>query len=207
MKLFIKHPNQIRLPARRSRGFTLVETLLSSFLFSIIILGGFIAVNLVGLKENQLLQCKAGVSDSTRRQINQFRNGSSFTAITNGAYMQGNALMIYPLIMISNEVVNVTNYILYYFDSSAVANLNGRLCYTNSSGVGLTVVSNLYNPLFFTCEDYTGATQRNSAYNSVIHTTFNFSQFQYPTALIGSNGLFNSYHLDVRATPHLPDGP
>ncbi len=221
MKLFIKHPNQIRLPARQSRGFTLVETVISFFLFSIVVLGGLLAINMVGLKENQLLQCKAGVSDSTRQEINQFRNdvygakgwqvgswsGSNFVAVTNGTWMQGNALMIYPLIMINNEVVNTTNFILYYFDSNNVANLDGHLVYTNSSGVGQILVSNLIAPLYFNCEKYDGSTQTVSSYNSVIHATFNFSQFQYPTTPIGSNGLFNNYHLEVRATPHLPDGP
>ena len=121
--------------------------------------------------------------------------------------MQGNALMIYPLVLISNEVINVQNYIMYYFDTNNLVNLDGHLCYTNSSGVGKIVVSNLIAPLYFNCEHYDGTTQTVSSYQSVIHATFNFSQFQYPTTPIGSNGLFNSYHLDVRATPHLPDGP
>jgi hypothetical protein len=110
--------------------------------------------------------------------------------------------------MISNQVVNVNTYILYYFDSNNVASLDGHLCYVNSAtGSNQIVVSNLIAPLYFNCEDFTGATQKYSSYNSVIHATFNFSQFQYPTTPIGSNGLFNSYHLEVRATPHLPDGP
>jgi hypothetical protein len=224
MKLFIEHPSRVRLPARRERGFTLVESYISFTVFTLCLLGGLIAVNLVGLKENQLLQCKAGVSDSTRMQINQFRNdvygakgwqvGSwnistrTFTAVTNGSLFQGNALMIYPLVMISNEVVNINNYILYYFDTNNIANLDGHLCYTNSTtGVSQIIVSNLIAPLFFTCEKFDGTTQTVATYNSVIHATFNFSQIQYPTAVIGSNGIFNSYHLDVRATPHLPDGP
>lgn len=182
---------------------------------------GLFAVHLMGLREDQLLESKGGASDTARRNINQLRNdiyaakgwrlgswnGTSFVAITNGALLRGNALQIYPLILISNQVIDTANYRMYYFDTSGVANFDGHLCYLTNNGVSQIIVSNLINPLYFTCEDYQGTTQTVASYQSVIHATFQYAQFQFPLTQVGSNCLFNSYHVDLRATPHLPDGP
>jgi hypothetical protein len=222
MKSFMKHPCRVRLAGRRSQGYTLVEMLMSATLTVSVIVMGTLAVHLMGLREDKLLESKAGASDSTRRNISQFRNdiygakgwqignwnGSTFNSITNGANMQGNALMIYPLILIANQVIDSSKFVLYYFDTNNAANFDGHMVYTNSStGSNQIIVSNLIAPLFFTIENYQGLTQTVTTYKSVIHATFNFSQFQYPLTQVGSNCLFNNYKIDVRATPHLPDGP
>ena len=191
-------------------------------MFTLCCMGGLLAVHLMGLREEKLLESKAGASDSARRQINQLRNdiyaakgwqigswnGTAFSSIVNGNNMQGNALMIYPLVMLSNQVVNSANYILYYFDTNQVANFDGHLCYLSSTNATSQIlVSNLINPLFFTCEQYDGTMKTVSSYKSVIHATFQYSQFQFPLTKVGSNCIFNSYRIDLRATPHLPDGP
>jgi hypothetical protein len=223
MKLFVEHPGRVRLLARQSQGLTLVETMISTSLMVGVILLGLFAVHLMGLREVRLLESKAGASDSARRNINQLRNdiyaakgwqigswnGTNFVAVTNGANQQGTALIIYPLIITSNQIVDLSKYIVYYFDSSELANKNnGRLWYYNSTnGVNLISISNLIDPLLFTGENYRGSTQTVRTYKSVIHATFQYSQFQYPLTQVGTNSLFNSYRIDVRATPHLPDGP
>ena len=221
MKLFVEHPCRVRLLARQSQGFTLVEVMISTFLMTSVILLGLFAVHLMGLREVRLLESKAGASDSARRNINQLRNdiygakgwrigswdGSSFVSVSNGVSQQGNALIIYPLIVNSNQIVDLSKYTLYYFDSSDIANNNGRLWHLNSTnGVNLVSVSNLIAPLYFTGEKYDGSKQTNRTYKSVIHATFQYSQFQYPLTQVNSNTIFNSYRIDVRATPHLPDG-
>jgi hypothetical protein len=222
MKLFVAHPYRIRCHARQSQGWTLVEFLISSYLMVVVILLGLFAVHLMGLREMRLLESKAGASDSVRRNISQLRNhiygakgwqignwnGSTFTSITNGDDQQGNALVIYPLIIDSNQVVDVSKYVMYYFDASEVDEFNGRLWYLNSTnGDNRITISNLIPPLHFTAEDYRGNTQAVRTYKSVIHATFQYSQFQYPLTQVGSNSIFDNYRVDVRATPHLPDGP
>jgi hypothetical protein len=201
---------------------SLLEVMISSYLMVVVVLLGLFAVHLMGLREMRLLESKAGASDSTRRHITQLRNdiygakgweigswnGSSFAGATNGANQQGNALKIYPLIIESNQVVDSTRYFMYYFDSSQVSSNNGRLWYMNSTnGVNRITISNLIDPLYFTSEDYRGNTQTVRTYKSVIHATFQYSQFQFPLTKVGSNSIFDSYRIDVRATPHLPDGP
>ena len=167
------------------------------------------------------MESKAGASDSARRNITQLKNdiygakgwqigswsGTTFTAIAAGNYQQGPALIIYPLIVNSNQIVDLSKYTLYYFDSSDIANNNGCLWYLNTvSGASQIMVSNLIAPLYFTAENYDGSTQSVRHYKGVIHATFQYSQFQYPLTQVNSNTIFNSYRMDVRATPHLPDG-
>ncbi|MGB7746202.1 MAG: prepilin-type N-terminal cleavage/methylation domain-containing protein [Verrucomicrobiia bacterium] len=218
MKLFVAHPSRVRWPARLSQGFTLVEMMIATALMITCIVGGLIAVNLMGLREEALLESKAGASDSARRNINQFRrdiysakgwgigfwDGTTFTALTNGVYQQGNALILYPTIIMSNQVVNTNAFALYYYDTSQLANYNGLFC-QYSNGVTTILLSNLISPLYISSEDYLGNTQTVRTFKGVVHATFQYAQYQYPLTQVGSNCLFNSYRTDVRATPHLPD--
>lgn len=222
MKLFVEHPGRVQLLIRQSQGMTLVEVYISTALLIGCVIIGVTGVMLMGLKEDELLESKAGASDSARQAVNQLRYdiygakgwqvgtyiGTNFVAATNDVIQQGNALTIYPLIVTSNQIINVANYILYYFDSNDIANNNGCLRYVNSTnGVNEIIISNLIAPLCFTCENFQGAPQTNFSYKNVIHATFQYSQFQYPLTKVGSNYLFNNYRIDLRATPHLPDGP
>ena len=222
MKITVAHPLRDRRPARQSQGWTLVEFLISSYLMMVIILLGLFAVHLMGLRQMRLMESKAGASDSARRNISQLRNhiygakgwqvgnwnGSTFAAIGDETNQQGNALIIYPLVIQSNQVVDTTKFILYYFDASEVDQFNGRLWFLNSTnGDNWICISNLIPPLHFTAEDYRGNTQEVRTYKSVIHATFQYSQFQYPLTQVGSNSIFDNYRIDVRATAHLPDGP
>jgi hypothetical protein len=221
MKLFVAHPGRVRLPARQSQGMTLVEVMIATALMTSCVIGGLIAVNMMGLRYEMLLESKAGASDSARRNITQLKNdiygakgwqigswnGSTFTPIATGANQQGPALIIYPLIVNSNQIVDLSKYTLYYFDSNDIANNNGRLWYVNTvSGDNRIIISNLIAPIYFTAENYNGTTQSVRQFKGVIHATFNYSQFQYPLTQVNSNTIFNSYRMDVRATPHLPDG-
>ena len=65
-------PRPLACPASR-RGMTLVEALLSTFLWITVLMGGLFAVHLMGWREEQLLESKAGASDSARRNIHQLR--------------------------------------------------------------------------------------------------------------------------------------
>ena len=221
MKLFVAHPGRVRLPARQSQGMSLVEVMIATGLMLSCIIGGLIAVNMMGLRYERLLESKAGASDSARRNINQLKNdiygakgwqigtwsNNTFTAIAVGNYQQGPALIIYPLIVNSNQIVDLSQFTLYYFDSSDIANDNGCLRYLNTvTSDSRIIVSNLIAPLYFTAESYDGSTQTVRQFKGVIHSTFQYSQFQYPLTQVNSNTIFNSYRMDVRATPHLPDG-
>jgi len=214
-------PNHFRAARRVRAGFSLIEAMFVSAI-TVVVVGGALSAHFLGLRESQLLESKAGANDTARRSIGQLlhdiraakgyaigtMSGTNFTALTNGVNLQGAGLQLYSAIISTNQTVNTNQTILYYFDSSLVASDNGRLWrLPSSTGVPVVTVSNLINTLYFTSEDYMGNTQTVRSFKGVIHATLQFSQFLYPLTAVGSNGLFNYYRIDCRATPHLPDGP
>jgi Tfp pilus assembly protein PilV len=221
-------PHHSFYPARtspqRQAGMTLVEVMIASTLM-IMIIAGLMTSNFVGLRENQLMQSKAGANDSSRYAINQLMqdiraakgydigsaySGTNFTTIANGSVQQGPDLRLYNAILTTNQTIDTSQYIIYYFDSSQIANNNRmlwRVIPSNGVPIATIVTSNLINTLWFTSENYQGTNLTVKTYKGVVHTTLQFSQFLYPITQVGSNSLFNYYRIDCRATPHLPDGP
>ena len=213
-------PSQAQKENRRrpaATGFTLVEMMFSVSLFMLVVLA-LLASNLLGLRENQLVQSKCGASDTSRRTLQQLptdirsskmwnigsMNGSNFVADVNGAQQTGTALQLC-------QTTNGSQYILYYFDLSDTNNSNGKL-WRNSNNTNwnpVILASNLINTLYFRAENYNGQIQTNDgtsmAYKNVIHTKLQFKQFQYPLTQVGSNCLYDYYQIDFRATPHLPE--
>ncbi len=89
-------------------------------------------------------------------------------------------------------------------------NSDGILLRTSITNWNPTVIcSNLVNTLYFTAEDYNGNVQTNmlngQGYKNIIHVNLQFCQFQYPQTQVGTNGLYDFYKLEFRATPHLPE--
>ena len=215
------HDKTISPATNRTRaGMTLIEVMIAAALMMVIV-AGVMSAHFLGLRESQLLESKAGVNDTARRAVNQLlqdiraakgydigtMSGTNFTLITNGI-LQGAGLKLYSVVISTNQAVDPNKYLIYYFDSNQLASANGMLWRMNStSGVPAVTVSNLINTLYFTSEDYFGRTQTVRTYKGVIHATLDFCQFQYPLVAVGSNGLYDTYRIDCRATPHLPDGP
>ena len=210
---------------RRQQGMTLVEVMVASALM-VIVIGGLMSANIVGLQQDQLVESMAGANDTSRNAVNMmledirlakgynvgtYSSGSSFSACTNGTAQQGTAVLLYPIVNSTNQAVDTTRSILYYFDLSDSANNDGRLWRTSNipgdTSSGLLIASNLINTLYFTSETFLGATQFNTTYKGVVHTTLQFCEYQYPLTKVGSNCLYQYYRMDCRATPHLPDGP
>ena len=203
----------------RRRGMTLIEVMIASTVM-IAVIAGVMSANFLGLRQAKLMESKAGANDAARRYVNLLlydirsakgydigsMSGTNFIAITNGNF-QGTALKLFVVASSTNQVIDNTRYLLYYFDTAQAASGNGFLWRQNSTnGVATIVVSNLVNTLYFTSEDYLGNTQTVRTFKGVVHATLQFTQFQYPLTAVGTNGLFDSYRMDCRATPHIPDG-
>ena len=209
--------NQVNTKARLAGagGFTMVEMMVAMAIFMIAV-AALLSAHMMGLKQNQLIESKAGASDSSRRAVNNLTkdirsakmwfignmSGTNFTAINSGLE-QGTALALCV-------TTNGSQFIYYYFDLADTNNSNGKLMSTTSTNWNPVVLaSNLINTLYFTAENYNGVVQTNNwtskSYKNVIHTTLQFRQFQYPTTTVGSNCLYDFYQLDYRATPHLPE--
>jgi prepilin-type N-terminal cleavage/methylation domain-containing protein len=204
---------------QRRRGMTLLEMMITMGVMAVVI-GGVLSANFLGMREERLMESKAGASDTARRSVNQMLydiraakgfdigtlTGTNFIAITNGT-IQGAALKLYCIAISTNSVIDPNRYIMYYYDNSQSASFNGMLWRINSTnGTAAVMVSNLINTLYFTSENYTGQIQSVRTYKAIIHTTLQFSQFQYPLTPVGTNGLFDYYRIDCRATLHIPDG-
>lgn len=198
---------------------TLLEVMIAVAVMGMVI-AGVLSANFMGLRQARLMESKAGANDSSRRYVNLLlydirsakgydigsMSGTNFVAITNGNF-QGTALKLFVVVGSTNRVIDNTRYLLYYFDTSEAASGNGKLWRQNSTnGVASIVVSNLVNTLYFTSENYLGYTQTVRTFKGVVHTILQFTQFQYPLTAVGTNGLFDYYRIDCRATPHIPDG-
>ena len=209
--------------ARKIPGFTLVEMMFSVSVFSIVALA-LVSAHILGLRENQLIESKCGASDSSRRALSKlpedirsakmWRVGNisgspatTFTAIADNTAQNGTALQLF-------QTTNNSAYIIYYFDLADAANNNGKLCrFTSASVAPVCLASNLVNWLTngysFVAEDYTGAVATNQgtsrAYKGMIHAKLQFARFQYPLTPVGTNGLYDYYKMEFKATPHLPE--
>lgn len=205
-----------RKSQRGERAFTLVEAMFASGTLVVLILA-VLSAHLMGLRLDQLVESKAGASDASRRVINQLPmdiraakmwtignlSGTNVTPIAGGSPQQGTALQLFQTSVGSS-------YILYYFDLSDSNNSNGKLVRTTSTNWNPVVIaSNLINSLYFTAEDYNGVVATNqgnsTTYKNIIHTVLQVCQFQYPLTAVGTNGLYDYYRMDLKATPHLPE--
>ena len=61
--------------------------------------------------------------------------------------------------------------------------------------------------MYFQAQNYRGSNQTDLTHKGVIEVVMQFCQFQYPITKIGPNYYYNYYKMDLRLTPHVPDGP
>jgi hypothetical protein len=130
---------------------------------------------------------------------------AGFSAVANGGAQEGNALLIYPTITTNSyalvylQSANGTTTNLSTMDSNGnIINTNSLILilYTNSTtSTPLTtniIASYITNEIVFDAENFEGTILTNNENNSLVHVTLDFSQYEYPIAMIGSNK-FNAY--------------
>lgn len=205
---------------RGTQAMTLAEMMVSLTLF-MLLMGGFISVNLFGMRQDQLVNSALGANDQSRQNFNlmmdeirscknvQIGHGdySSFVALTNGN-QQGESLQIIPS-------TNLTMFIYYWFDTNACvlwrAGITNGIVTSNTVAQYLTNQTSIWltNSMTFRAMDYTGTTNltvdpTNYNYNYVVNVLLQFAQYQYPLTLVGSNYLYNYYQLTYSATRRNP---
>jgi hypothetical protein len=218
----MKFSRHLQSPVSQSRrgqaGMTLVEMVIAGALMTLVV-GFVMTAQFIGLRQDQLMESKAGIDDHSRLAISKMlydikaakgydignaSAGNNFAVIANGNLMQGNALQLYTSVIYTNQAIVMTNFLtVYYYDT------NNAVLWRWTSGVTNTttmVATNLISPFVFYSENWTGAVQSVRTYKGIVHTTLQFRQFQYPVTQVGTNGIFDYYRIDCRATPHLPDG-
>ncbi len=182
------------------QGFTLTEMLVSMAIFSLLV-AALVTTQLTGLKMHRITETKLTATSEGRGALSSIRdeirmgkmlavgNGdaTSFSTISNNLPQIGNALQIYP-------TTNRNEFVRYYLDLSA----NSLKRYTNGQ---VRVVANyITNQFVFRAEDFQGNVLTNNQNNRVIRMTLEFYQWEFPVANVGSDGMYDYYRLQTRAT-------
>ncbi|MGB8369614.1 MAG: PilW family protein [Limisphaerales bacterium] len=212
MNLFKNIQNRAR--RRNVRGFTLVEMVVTVWVFLFVFTGVMVAVQIFGLRIYTVAATKLVATTGGRQALNQIRDQiregkmvyvgncsaplySSFTLIGTTNSQQGNALIIYP-------TTNTGWCSIYYLDTSTTTNRllqfnvsNNVTTYTN------TLAKYLTNQIVFDARDWknTILTNDQSLDNRLlIEVTMQFSQWEYPIAFVGGVGLnaYDYYQLRTR---------
>ena len=212
MKLFKNIQNRAR--RRNVRGFTLAEMVITVGVFLFIFTGVMVAVQIFGLRIYTLAATKLVATAGGRKALNQIRDQiregkmvyvgncsspsySSFALIGTTNSQQGNALIVYP-------TTNTAWCSIFYLDTSTTTNRllqfnvsNSATTYTNTLAVYLT------NQIVFDARDWRNniVTNDQSLDNRLlIEVTMQFSQWEYPIAFAGTNGLnaYDYYQLRTR---------
>ena len=141
----------IKFPRRPAAGFTLVEVIIASAIF-IVIIGALVSVQIFGLRVYTLASTKLTATTSGRETLNDLRDqiresqqvyvgtfsNSTFNQIPNGQQQIGNALQVFTT---TNSAS--TNFLVYYQDPS----LNTVFVYANNpanKSVEATYMTNSY---------------------------------------------------------------
>lgn len=226
MKLFKTIQNRLRW--RNICGVTLTEMMVTVAVFLSIFTGTWMAVQLFGIRVYTTAATKLVATAGGRKALNLIRDQiresktvyvgncsqpiqSSFQLITNGP-QQGNALIFYPtnstmtygtifyLDYNTNSSIPYTNRLIQFNVTNTVpppGTPNWVTTYTN------TLASYITNQLVFDMEDWQAniAPSEASLDNRLlIRVTMQFSQWEYPIAFVGTNGLnaYNYYQLRTR---------
>lgn len=197
----------IKNRSRRTRGgFTLVEMMLTVGIFLFIFTGVMVGMQVFGLRVYTLAATKLMATESARKTLDKMRDqireaktvyvgncsaplSSSFSLIGLSNSQAGNALIIYP-------TTNQNYFSIYYLDTSTSTNYLTQFIVTNNATYYTNKLAGyITNNIVFDAEDYLGtvATNYQSLDNrQVIKVTMQFSQWEYPIAVVGGND-FNAY--------------
>jgi type II secretory pathway pseudopilin PulG len=198
------------MPARPAAisAFTLTEIMVAMAIF-LLVIAGMIAVQLFGLRVYTLAATKLIATTGARETLNSMRDrirsanvvlvgtydptsAQGFVQITNGLPQVGNALEV--------QYTNTpsTNTYIFYKDPS---NPKNPVCSLNNNEVD-TLAKYVTNYYCFQAEDYQGNILTNYQNNPVIRITMQFSQWEYPIAVIGGNAVnaYDCYQLRTRVT-------
>jgi prepilin-type N-terminal cleavage/methylation domain-containing protein len=201
--------NTVGARTRRQAGLTLTEMIVASAVFSLTVVG-FVYCQMFGMRQDQLVNSKIGSAELGRLSFNdlatdiraakiwQIGNGNltSFTNIPLGTAQQGNALKL-------SLTTDTNKYYLYYFDTNACKLYRGH----SGSTFGQCVAQYLTNTMYFRAENFKGDAQTDLTHKGVINVAMQFCQYQYPITKVGPGCYYDYYRMELRLTPHVPDGP
>lgn len=230
MKLLL--PNQIYPRRSGTCAFTFAEMCIAFGIF-MMITAAMVAVQIFGLRVYTLAATKQSATQGCRSTLNAIRDPirqanfidvgicssgpSSFNSLSTNSYQIGNAVKIYPPIPTNNgwcTTYSANVYSLFYLDTVTKTNDWQMTQFTVASNAANTsLVTNITvwagyitNQDIFTDSGYDGTPLTNEqtwTKRQNIYVKLQFYQWEYPIAIIGTNGganMYDSYQLRTRIT-------
>ena len=183
--------------------------MVASAVFGLAVMG-FIYCQMFGMRQDQWVNSKVGASELARLSFNELANDiraakiweigngdmTSFTPIPLETNQRGNALKL-------SMTTDTNSYYLYYFDTNACMLFRGH----SGSTTSRCFAQYLTNTMYFQAQDFRGDNQTDLTHKGVINVVMQFCQYQFPVTRIGPGYLYDYYKMEMRVTPHVPDGP
>jgi type II secretory pathway pseudopilin PulG len=220
MKLLSHLHRQSRLQPPARGGFTLVETMVSMWVFLIIFIGVMIGLQIYGLRVYTLGATKLSATECALKVLNHIRDDirqaktvnvgnlttvsdpSTFVLTGNSNKNTGAALQIFPS-------TNATTWTVYYLDSSVATNYLKMATTTNGTSFSTPYVLATYitNLVVFDAEDFQGNILTNDSNNRIIRMELDFYQWEYPVGYVGGVGInaYDFYKLTTKISRRLID--
>ena len=206
-------------------GFTLVEMMIATWVYTVIMIGVVISVQVFALRIYTLSATKAAATASSIKTLNAIRNTirqaktvdigncnlspNSFTSLGKTNWQIGNAIMVFP-------TMDTNNYTIFYLNNPPSNSVCGNPTNTlvefdvsTNLGAFLTntvvLASYITNTDIFTAQDCFYNTLTNDQVTDnrmIIYMKLQFYQWEYPICYVGSVGLnsYDFYQLQTRIT-------
>ena len=205
-------------------GFTLVEMMITTYVYAVVFLGVMIAIQVFALRIYTLAATKLAATDGSRKALNAVRDqireaktldigncsstADSFVSVSTNSVQIGNSLRIFPSL-------DQNNYTIFYLDSTATTNCNLKEVTVMTNGASFitnvaVVASYITNQDIFTAENCQGQVLTNDNVTDnriVIYMELQFYKWEYPIAWVGGKGLnaYDYYQLRTRITRRASD--
>jgi type II secretory pathway pseudopilin PulG len=215
MKIFPK----LQAGCRRHRAFTLVEMMVATGIYLGIVVGVIVAIQIFALRVYTLAATKLTATQSSRKALNQIRddirqaktlqvgtadNSGNFTPTpgTNGVI--GNALQIFYTTNGTTSAPYTPPYSIYYLQTNTLGSVAASSLVSSNNLLWLYVTTNgsttanlstyITNLDIFSAQDCYGNTISNNLKNNQVFTVkLQFYQWEYPIAIVSTNGGLNAY--------------
>jgi hypothetical protein len=208
MKLLFNNSAGRRRWARSA--FTLVEMMFSVGIYTILLIGVLVAIQVFALRVYTLAATKLVATGSARQALNQIRddirqgkyvqvgntdNSGNFTAYSGTNLAVGNAIQIYPT---TNGNFTTPPYSIYYLQTNTPGGVSSNnliwISVTTNSTTSTLLATYITNMDVFATMNCLGSISSNTISDNWLYTVkFQFYQWEYPIAVISSNPAPNAY--------------
>jgi len=204
----VRRPVRAPSPPISRAGFTLLEMMIASGIYLFVFVGVLVAIQIFALRVYTLAATKLTATQSSRKALNQIRddirqgkgllvgtsdNQGDFTPVTGTNGAVGNALQIFSTTNFSGPP-----FTLYFLQTNTVSGVSSNnlmwITMTGTTSNAVSLATYITNLDVFSAQDCWGNTVSNFLLNNQVFTVkLQFYQWEYPVAVISSNGGLNAY--------------